>query len=74
MGLPWCLKTWAEYKTACDMCETWIHVNSEDLYRTIRASLVYDKRRDGSRGRCLAVDLPVAGLLKGDHLETPCAN
>eukprot|EP00959_Pyramimonas_sp_CCMP1952_P383943 8046403-Pyramimonas_sp.AAC.1 len=69
MGLPGCLKTWAGYNNALGKCETWVHVNSEDLYRTIRTSLVYDQRRGGSRGRCSAVDLPIAGLLKGGRLE-----
>ena len=35
----------------------------------IRAALQYDRRKKGSRGRALIVDLPRLGLRRGDRLE-----
>ena len=67
--LPWRLKTFEDYENACAACEIVVHVRSPELFRTLRGSLEYDKRRAGSRGRALLVDIPALGLRKGDRLQ-----
>ena len=63
-------KTFAQYEGACAACEHTIAPLSDQLYRKIRASLVFDRRKtNGSRGCALAIDIPEAGLLKGDRHE-----
>ena len=69
LSLPWAEKEWEDYCEACEACEVWVVCDTEDLHRTIKASLAYDKRRDGNRGRCLKQNIPEVGLLKGDRLE-----
>ena len=61
----------ADYDQACRACEKLV-VLTRELHRSIRNSLKYDKRRDGSRGRCTTKDFPSVDLRKGDRLE-PCA-
>ena len=68
LGLPWVRHRLEWYDAECAGCE--IHVQlSDDEYREVRAALIYDKRRDGSRGRALALDVPSLGLIAGDRLE-----
>lgn len=69
LGTPFPQKTFAQYERACDACERKIAPLSDALYRKIRASLMFDRKKDGARGRVLAVDIPEAGLLRGDRLE-----
>ena len=69
VDLPWKLKTFADYKRACDDCEIWVAIRSADMFRRVRASLSYDRKPSGSRGRALQVDIPVLGLRKGDRLQ-----
>ena len=44
-------------------------LNSASERDTIVAALRFDKRRKGSAGRALIVNLPTFGLMRGDRLE-----
>jgi len=62
------LKTRAELEAATRACEFKVVVNRE-LYLLLRASLDYDQREDGYRGRYLRWNMKSLGLKKGDRLE-----
>jgi len=68
LGSPWNPRDLAWYFGACARCEIPV-VLSDDDYRTVRATLHYDKRKQGSLGRALALELPALGLRAGDRLE-----
>ena len=57
-----------DYDEAIQSCEQ-RRLITKAQHSQIRASLRHDKRRQGNRGRCLAVDLPELQLQKGDRLE-----
>ena len=67
-SLPWLEKDWGNYEASRSRCEIWVDVPA-NLFKRTRGLLLYDKRRDGNRGRCLAKDMPELGLCKGDRLE-----
>ena len=69
LGLPWAPKTYADYDAACAACEVWVEIADERMFRHVRASLDFDKRKDGARGRALTVAIPELGLKKGDRIE-----
>lgn len=69
LDMPKTSKTLLHYKAACDVCEILAHVRTHAQLRTITASLFFDKRLHGQRGRCLSRDLPQFMLSKGDRLE-----
>ena len=73
LELPWARRLIDWYDAACQACEIWV-VLTDEAYRKVRASLFYDNRPKGSRGRALALDLPEVGpgLRAGDRLE-PCS-
>ena len=60
--------TQEDYDEAVQTCEQKRQI-TKIQHSQIRASLRYDKRKNGNRGRCLAVDLPELQLQKGDRLE-----
>ena len=66
---PWMRKSWLDYRAACDTCEIIIDPLGLPLWRKFRASLAYDARKEGAHGRALLVDIPEAGLQRGDRLE-----
>ena len=68
LGCPCKPKTFDEYCAACSACEIEVALD-ERLWRRIRASLIYDTRKNNGRGRVLGCDIPEAGLSKGDRLE-----
>ena len=68
VDLPWRPKTFAEYQQACCACERLVRITSPGVFRTLRANLDYDRRKNGSRGRALLVDMPELGLKQGDRL------
>ena len=57
------------YDAECRSCEIVCNINTEEKYKKVRNSLLYDLRRNGSRGRALAVNIPELGLERGDRLE-----
>jgi len=67
--LPWGLRDFDNYLRACQRCERWLLVDTMDMFRKIRASLQYDKSKDGGRGRVLGKSFPEYNLLKDDRLE-----
>ena len=64
LKLPWLPKSLDVYLEACQNCEILIELTDE-LWREILAALTYT----AGNGRTLAVDVPAAGLVKGDRLE-----
>lgn len=72
LDFPWRKKTFADYERACEDSEIIVDPLSDVLWRKILASLTYTVRNDLVRSRTLAVDIPEAGLLKGDRLEPSC--
>jgi len=58
------------YELACSSCEL-DRVIPADTWRSLRATLHYDKRlyTHAFRGRCLQADMPALDLKKGDRLE-----
>ena len=67
-GGPHPAKDGRHYDAACRNCEVEVTLSAADL-RTLRTSLDYDKRKAGSAGRALLVDMPHLGLQKGDRVE-----
>jgi hypothetical protein len=67
--MPWTLNTPEDYEAACARCEHHVVVRTRQLRNRIAASLFYDKRTSGSRGRALRVDIPELNLMAGDRLE-----
>ena len=65
---PWGDLSHADMERACAACEIWIDLTQEQHAR-VRASLVYDKKKDGGAGRCLMLDLPDLNLRAKDRLE-----
>lgn len=57
-----------DLEQACRNCEHWRKLNKEQL-QTVVAALVYDKRKQGGAGRCLAIDIPELDLLRNDRVE-----
>ena len=70
LSVPWPLKSFQQYKEACEKCEIWRTVN-ENHYRDLCALLVYDKRPGGGRGLALRSDFAALNLRRGDRVE-PC--
>eukprot|EP00969_Alexandrium_andersonii_P029448 1285462-Alexandrium_andersonii.AAC.1 len=68
VSLPWHCVTSEDYDAACSRCETHVLVDAP-LQALLANNLLYDKRRAGNRGRCLARGFPELGLLEGDRLE-----
>ena len=62
-------KDFPRYDVACRSCEFLKTIPTASALRQVRASLSYDRRRAGCRGRGLDCDLPELGLLKGDRVE-----
>lgn len=68
-GTPRPQKSWGDYCHACNACEHHVDPLTDAMWRKLRAALIYDKKKDGGRGRVLGMDVPEVGLLKGDRLE-----
>jgi hypothetical protein len=61
-------RTFAEYEAACSLCEHLVTLDAA-LFKKVRASLEYDIRQQGSRGRRLLRNFAEVGLECGDRLE-----
>jgi hypothetical protein len=72
LELPWTLRNMAGYDLCCRGTEVRVTLSAEQGRRVLHA-LYYDRRKIGSRGRCLLVDLPELGLQKDDRLEPSLA-
>ena len=70
--LPWPEATDNDYDQACRACERWVILETLQMWRRVRANLVYDRTKRGSHGRALTCNIEPLQLLKGDRLE-PCA-
>ena len=57
-----------DYERACAACEHRV-VLDKATHTLIKSLLRYDKRKDGSRGRCLVADVSSLSLRKGDRLQ-----
>ena len=71
VSFPWRKKGWREYEQACRDCEVVIDPLTHDMWKKILSHLSYERRTDEVHGRCLLLDIPELGLLRGDRLE-PC--
>ena len=69
--LPWALLTQQDYEDACAACEVDVVVPDRATHAKLRASLFFDRRAAGSRGRALSVDVQVGDIVlkAGDRLE-----
>ena len=54
---------------ACSRCGTSMTIADPAMHMHVWALLIYDKRKDGSKGRCLTQDIPAMGLVAGMRLE-----
>jgi len=63
------LKDWYDYDAACTACEIKLLVSTAEMQESIKAVLVYDKRKapEASHGRAVSADIYT--LLKHDRLE-----
>ena len=68
-ALRWELNERHDYTDACVRCTKDIPVMNDHVRDHIVDRLVYDKRPDGHRGRCLHESIPTLGLAAGDRLE-----
>ena len=75
LNFPFQLRNTAAYNLACNVCERFVEVISEDTRKLLLANLRYDRRSSNkaSSGRAWTKDLPILGLCRGDRLE-PCPN
>lgn len=71
--LDWHINQDRDYEVACERCEIWCEVASADRLRVLCNALVYDKRKDGAKGRSLREDLPEFNLKCGDRVEPHAA-
>lgn len=63
----------SDYAAACAGCRITTMISRAD-HADLKASLRYDKRKVGARGRAVQKDIPSLGLLRNDRLEpTPSA-
>lgn len=60
-------RTWADYDSACVECERAVILDEAD-WRWLRASVDYDVRKQGSRGRALVRTLGPAGVVRATRL------
>ena len=67
-GLPWMLKAESDYDEAC-AARAHHKVLTREQWASVTATLYYDKRDAGSRGRALMYDLPDLELQRDDSLE-----
>ena len=63
---PHRLHRFADYEAKYQACEIWATLSPRYAIR-VRGALHFDKRKKGSSGRALSMD--VCGLMKGDRLE-----
>ena len=70
MALRWACNGDHDYESACARCEIIVDLD-EETKKAVLSKLRYDKRSNGSRGRCLTGSVPALGLMAGDRLE-PC--
>jgi len=70
-SFPHTLRDHASYEQACAACEHTVTISTPAQHVSCKASLYFDLRPGGNRGRCLGEAVPSLGLLKGDRLE-PC--
>jgi len=66
---PWPTNDDEDYERACERCEMWKTLETAEMHARVKAALRYDKRPQGSRGRCLASEIPELDLEIGDRLE-----
>ena len=66
---PWAPMTARDYDDACRACEVTVTIPTRAVHDTVIASLRYDKRQYGSRGRALVCPIPALNLESGDRLE-----
>ena len=69
LDLPWAPKALGDYEQACAACEQRVRVTTDRQLQQILGTLIYDKRKQGHHGRCLAAPLASLGLEKGMRLE-----
>ena len=69
LSCPFNLKTNVSYDAECAACEISVTLVSAAQRDTIRSALYYDKRRNGSLGRCLMFAILAFNLLENDRLE-----
>ena len=62
------MRHWREPWLTPKECESELHQHLAE-HSMLRATLFYDKRKNGIRGRCLRSDLELLRLQKGDRLE-----
>lgn len=67
--LRWESNHLAAYEMACRRCIVDVLIATGRLHTFVIERLVYDKNKDGGRGRCLMDDVLECGLRKGDRLE-----
>ena len=68
-GLRWILNDEADYCDACGRCEHTIVLTVASRASILEVGMRYDKRKNGSHGRCLQDDVPTLGLRAEDRLE-----
>jgi len=66
---PFTRTTGDDYEAACRLCERRVVIVNRAAHIRIVANLFFDKRDHGNAGRCLRLNMPEFGLLKGDRLE-----
>ena len=69
---PWTDATHDDWEVACQRCEQWVQL-TPNHHAAIKPLLMFDRRKNGSKGRALTRDYEPLGLLAGDRLE-PCEN
>ena len=68
IAMPRASKTHAHYESACSNCEISIVLSAAQI-RTVRSSMIFERRTGTPNGRVLTRDIEELGLAKGDRLE-----
>ena len=68
LTMPKPCKTLHDYEESCQRCEKTVVLNEAQI-RSLRGSLIYDRRQGGSRGRSCGRPLPALGLSQWRRLE-----
>ena len=65
----WSITTDQDWAAEVQQCDIDVVVPNKDVLKMLSASMIFDKRPSGYRGRALNEDFPRLNLLKGDRVE-----
>ena len=65
--LPFDKRDHQSYVSAREECEILVHIEDAHTLQAVDCALIWDKSRNGGKGRCLVMNLPELGLRRMDR-------